>query len=418
MLRPGPGIPREEVARSQRERLFAAMVAAVTERGYSATTVADLVAMSGVSRTAFYEHFENKEACFVAAVKEILQGTSEAVAARYDGQGTGLAAFIKQIVVQPAAARMCFVESFSAGPAAVTLIDQTMAIFEGLYQETFDTRANGTKMPPELVHAIVGGLRMVIHTRLRRGREQELSSLAKQLGQWSLGYEPPPEPLRRRGNAGSNYKGGLFRSGNPPERIVAAATETIADRGYAAATIAEIVERASASLSTFYQYFDDKEDVFVAALDAGQAQMLAVALPAYRRTKEWSGAIRVALEAALDFLAANPGFARLALVEILSGTTRALERRDRLIESLYVFLKPGYKRNPEVPPIAAEAIGGIIYELVYSRVRDDGIDSLPQAAPLLTYAVLAPFLGAKEACAVANGDRASRGRTPVAKSSQ
>ena len=53
-LRPGRGTPREEAERNQRERLFAAMVATVAEKGYEATTVADLVKLSGVSRSAFY----------------------------------------------------------------------------------------------------------------------------------------------------------------------------------------------------------------------------------------------------------------------------------------------------------------------------------------------------------------------------
>ena len=50
MLRPGPGTPPADVARNQRERLFGAMVACVAERGYAATRVTDLVAMSGVSQ--------------------------------------------------------------------------------------------------------------------------------------------------------------------------------------------------------------------------------------------------------------------------------------------------------------------------------------------------------------------------------
>jgi AcrR family transcriptional regulator len=409
-LRPGPGVSREEVVRNQRERLFAAMVAAVADGGYAATTVADLIALSGVSRTAFYEQFANKEECFVAAVREILERTSGAVAGRYDGHGSALAAFIDQIVAQPDAARMCFVESFSVGPTAVALMDQTVAGFEGLYQQAFDAREDGMKMPPDLVTAIVGGLRKVIYTKLRRGQEEELSSLAEPLAQWSLGYEPPPKPLRRRARVAADNGGSLYRPNNPADRIIAAATETIAERGYAATTIAEIVERASASLSTFYEHFDDKEDVFVAALDAGQAQMLAVTLPAYRRAKEWPAAVRISYEAMLDFLAAHPAFARIALVEILSGTTRALERRDRLLESLFVFLDPGYERAPKTEPIAAEAIGGAAYELVYRQVRDAGPQGLPQITPLLTYITLAPFLGAEEACAAANGDGRARSR--------
>src|SRR6187397_991592 len=71
-LRPGRGTPRAEAERNQRERLFAAMVATVAEKGYEATTVADLVKLSGVSRSAFYRHFEDKQACFLAAVDQMI----------------------------------------------------------------------------------------------------------------------------------------------------------------------------------------------------------------------------------------------------------------------------------------------------------------------------------------------------------
>ena len=68
MLPPGRGTPRDVAERNQRERLFAAMVATVAKKGYEATTVADLVELSGVSRSAFYQHFEGRQACFLATV--------------------------------------------------------------------------------------------------------------------------------------------------------------------------------------------------------------------------------------------------------------------------------------------------------------------------------------------------------------
>src|SRR5215218_932067 len=74
-LRPGRGTPRDEAERNQRERLFAAMVATVAEKGYEATTVADLVALSGVSRSAFYRHYDDKQACFLAAVEAMVEPT-------------------------------------------------------------------------------------------------------------------------------------------------------------------------------------------------------------------------------------------------------------------------------------------------------------------------------------------------------
>ena len=57
---------RDEVARNQRARMYGGMIEAVSERGYPQTTVAHVIAYAGVSRRAFYEQFQNKEACFLA----------------------------------------------------------------------------------------------------------------------------------------------------------------------------------------------------------------------------------------------------------------------------------------------------------------------------------------------------------------
>src|SRR5262245_21237593 len=74
-LRPGQRLPAEEVALNQRERLFAALVAVVAEKGYEATRVEDLLDLSGVSRSAFYEHFNDKQDCLLAAVNAFLEPT-------------------------------------------------------------------------------------------------------------------------------------------------------------------------------------------------------------------------------------------------------------------------------------------------------------------------------------------------------
>ena len=74
---PVGALPREEAERNQRERLFAAMVATVAEKGYEATTVADLVKLSGVSRSAFYRHFEDKQECFLTAAEALIEPTLE-----------------------------------------------------------------------------------------------------------------------------------------------------------------------------------------------------------------------------------------------------------------------------------------------------------------------------------------------------
>ena len=59
--------PRAVVAESQRERLLVAMADATAAKGYANVAVADVIERAGVSRRSFYEHFANKEECFLAA---------------------------------------------------------------------------------------------------------------------------------------------------------------------------------------------------------------------------------------------------------------------------------------------------------------------------------------------------------------
>src|ERR671930_1076961 len=67
----GPhGLPRDVVVKSQRSRMLGALVEVVAEKGYVATTVADVIGRAGVSRTTFYEQFKDKEDCFLIAFQK------------------------------------------------------------------------------------------------------------------------------------------------------------------------------------------------------------------------------------------------------------------------------------------------------------------------------------------------------------
>jgi len=118
-------MPRAEAERNHRERLFAATVAIVVEKGYDATRVADLVKLAGISRSAFYRQFADKKECFLATAEQLVQPTIEVVLRRAQEAPPGeermreaVEAFLRLVVSQPAASRMCFVEIYAAGPEA------------------------------------------------------------------------------------------------------------------------------------------------------------------------------------------------------------------------------------------------------------------------------------------------------------
>lgn len=410
-LRPGRGKPRGEAEKNQRERLFAAMVATVDEKGYEATTVAHLVELSGVSRSAFYRHFDDKQACFLAAIEAMVGptlkriGADESAPAGIERARKAFESLIELIVSQPAASKMCIVEVYAAGPEGAALLERSLEQVAELTSRLLEQVPDRKGMPMEFVNALVGGIQKVIHKRLYRGKEEELLELAPQLWEWLFSYPVPPGPLRatRRRNVKALPFSERQALANPPERILRALAAVVADKGYPDTTVAEIVERAGTSQRTFYEHFKNKEDAVVAALDSGSAHMLATALPAFRRAPDWKHAVHDTIEAMFHFGAEEPEYARLGGVEMYAAGKRALDQREMVTEGMEGLLAPGYELRPETPPIAAEAVGGALYSLLYDHVNKKGPETLPALVPTLVYVTLAPFLTAEDAYEIAIG---------------
>jgi AcrR family transcriptional regulator len=410
-LRPGRGTPRAEAERNQRERLFAATVATVAEKGYEATTVADLVELSGVSRSAFYRHFEDKQACFLAAVEAMVEptlsrlGGDESAAPGIERARQAFTTLIKTIVEQPAAAKMCVVEVYAAGEEGAALVDQMFESSTDVAAALLEQVPERKGMPRELVRSLVGGIQKVIHKRLYRGQEEELLDLIPQLWDWIFCYAVPPGPLkaRRRRTVRALPFEERQRMASPPERILRALASVVAEKGYPDTTVAEVVECAQTSQRTFYEHFKNKEDAIVAALDSGSAHMLAAALPAFRRAPDWKHAVHDTIEAMFCWGAEEPEYARMGGKEMYAAGKRALDQREIVTEGMEGLLAPGYELKPETPAIAAEAVGGALYSLLYDHVNKKGPETLPDLVPILVYVTLAPFLEGEDAYEVAVG---------------
>jgi len=111
-------LAREVVLASQRGRLLDAIAQVVAEKGYGRTTVADVIDRAGVSRKTFYEHFRDKEGCFLAAYDagvEVLLATM-----REAGDTRGrVRAYLETLAAEPAFARTFLIEVAAAGPRAL-----------------------------------------------------------------------------------------------------------------------------------------------------------------------------------------------------------------------------------------------------------------------------------------------------------
>lgn len=406
-LYPGGGTPPDEVARNQRERLYGAAVAVASQKGFEAMTVADLLTLSGVSRSAFYKHFTDKADCLTAAAAELL---NPVVRQLEPAAGNGLAreprevfeGFFELLETQPAAARVCFVELHAAGEAGEHVADRAFEVVAATVERQIAGSSAVDGWSPEMVRAVLGGIRKLIHTRLSRGEGAALLGHAPELWDWLTAIVPPPgtlEPARRqRAPSVSRFEGYT-----PGERIARAVATVVAEKGYQEMTTDDIAAEAAISLSTFYAHFADKRDATLAALEMSGAQIMALAVPAARRARPWEEGVRAMYEAICAYFAAEPAVARLATIAAYAAGPRAHGRRDRVIDSLAAMVAPGFVEKPEAPTISSEAIGATVYALMREQVRREGPETLVAVIPLATYLTLVGFIGPERALATANG---------------
>lgn len=411
-LPPGRSGDREAARRDQRERLFAALVASCDEKGYDATSVEDLLRISGVSRATFYEQFDDKLACLRAAQDEIVATAITTLAAKLGGEGedrprAALEAFVGLIVEQPAAARMCLVQSYAAGDAGIEPLRRAIDQVVLLLRDATARMPGTSKMPRELLRGIIGGLYQVIYGRLLERREAELPDLVPGLWEWARSFPPPPRPLRRPGRlivSRPIAPAPPFASYSAEQRIIRGFAVAVAAKGYPATTIADIAAAASISQTTFYEHFDGKGEALRAALDSSGAQVLAAVLPAVRRTTDWRVAVRVGFEELCGFLASEPAFAALRMVDIYGAGPEAIALRDgNGLRLTHELVGPAYADGLTASELAIEASAGAVYGVLFEGVRGGHVADLPRLSPFLTYFALAPFIGAEEACDIANG---------------
>jgi AcrR family transcriptional regulator len=177
------GLARQKTAAGPaefRRRLLAGMAAAIRERGFRESTVADVVRHACTSRRTFYEHFASKQACFVALLREANAEMVRQVAAAVDPHAPweaqvrqAIEAWIGCAKSQPAVTLSWIRETPSLGDDARQLQRESIEAFIVLIQRLTDTgrwRAAGI-VPPSRQHAIMllGGLRELIATTVEDG---------------------------------------------------------------------------------------------------------------------------------------------------------------------------------------------------------------------------------------------------------
>lgn len=184
------GLTREQVRASQRGRMLDAISQVTGERGYAGTTVAQVISRAGVSRETFYEHFADRQACYLEAfdanVEQLLGvmsgvalDASEGPLVRLD---RALAAYFAALQARPAHARAFLVEVYGVGAEGIARREALQARFvDGVAALVGlgDTEPGSpNRFACEVVVAAVGSL---VTARIGSGRAGDLDDLREPL---------------------------------------------------------------------------------------------------------------------------------------------------------------------------------------------------------------------------------------------
>lgn len=176
---------------SQRNRIHRAMIEVVSERGYPETRVVDVIGVAGVSRKTFYELFESKEDCFLAAYDVLLEGLlGEATDAFEAAPGSpwgerisaALEALLEHLSRHPDEARFAIVEVLAAGPKALARRDAALRQFAGFLEP--GRTETSVELPGITSLAVAGGVNELLYSEILHGAAGRLPSRLADLTFW------------------------------------------------------------------------------------------------------------------------------------------------------------------------------------------------------------------------------------------
>jgi len=185
-------LTRDTVLASQRGRLLDAMAEAIAEHGYGATTIAHVVSRAGVSRKTFYEHFADKQDCFLAMYDIGIAFVLGRIVEELDEQGdardrivVGLKTFLSVLSDEPAFCRAIVLEVQTAGPEGLSRRRAVLKVFSDRYLEVNrQARATDPGIAPlsdDIALGLVGAILELVATRVEDGRTSELAELTEPL---------------------------------------------------------------------------------------------------------------------------------------------------------------------------------------------------------------------------------------------
>ncbi len=424
----GPhGMERGAVARNQRVRMYGAMIESVARKGYAKTSVADVIALAGVSRRAFYEHFASKEACFVATHNIAARRTSKALIHGWESERgwanrlhASCRAVLSDIERHPKSSHLVMVDVLGLGRKSYDCIRAYNALFERSVVTGFVLCPDGAMCSPVAPRAIVGGVRHVLHQRIDTTRWKRIPGLTDELLDWiaccrspaveRLGSLPQQPPLPRE-QAGRlpHFLAGESRRAMAMRALV----DLTLEHGFEELTDPQIAHCAGMTTEAFHKQFRTKEQALLAVVDEFCAELRAAVVRAASQGSSWTEGVRLGMAGYLDCIARNPGVSRVAFVELFGAGPGMAGHLASVSEAFTDFLADSGAAPQRAPTVALEALTGALWAVVGSSVASGRMRYLPATLDHLTFTVLAPYTGPRAAIEAIEEAASKNGGRPM-----
>jgi AcrR family transcriptional regulator len=381
-------------------------------------------------QSATYERFEEKEDGTLAAYRAVAErvfSQMRPVAGEGDWSATARVALeplLSALQSDPDAGRLLFVEGLAGGKGIRKERKRVVGEFERLVGEFLDSAPKDGSTLDIPATAVMGALRSIVSRHLRTHAEDRLPFAAEDGLAWVESYairtgaerfSTGPRallkvtPARKPGARGQRPPRGRQRlpSGvvapSQRERIINGTAEVMMAKGYAKATVADIVAQARVAREVFYEHFTDKQHAFMEAQQHPTQYILDACAAAYFSADEWPERVWRGLRVLIALIAKNPAISHLRLVDCYDAGPAAIERAEEITRSFTFFLEEGYSYREKargLPRLSSEAIAGAIFEVIQRHVALGESAELPRYLPQLTYIAITPFMGAEEAIGV------------------
>jgi AcrR family transcriptional regulator len=181
--------------------------------------------------------------------------------------------------------------------------------------------------------------------------------------------------------------------------------EAVGSHGYEQTTVQDAITKGGLYRQAFYDNFEDKEDCYLEALEAGSAWVELAMRRAVADEVGWRGRLRGALTGLLGFLDDEPEIGRALFVEVHAAGPGAVAKRTEAMERAAKAVDLAREESADdAPAISAEAVVAGILAVLHSRLAGRDAGGFTRLLPELMYLAVLPYFGAEAAAEEMRGE--------------